>query len=585
MPDYWNIFKELAAKGVLSTRSVALALEKQQPDDLLRELGDCHALMERSRADALAAITQLRAFFDAAPFGFFRLDAAGNILEPNAASARMLGEDPTTLAGGSLQRFIPPGSHKIFKLHLRAVFEQSKENSCNLKLKKTDGGELYARLTSYPIVAPGQPIDRCRSYLADITHLQQTVTKLRKANQKMRDQQKAILEEERLKVLLQMAGATAHDLNQPLMTLLGNIELMRMNRDEPEKILLYLDRLEKAGQRIFETVKKIQEIRYYEVKPYFDQTTIINLDQQTAILTVEQSDYEFEKISDILKYHSQIKLFRARSLVEAVAALAGRRFDLIFVSSFLPDGNAIDLLRTVTENEMGLPVVVFTGKDDDLLTAQILQAGALEHIPKGLIGEKALTRIISNVMEKSHLQREVQELEGKVLRLTTRDQLTGLFNRRYLVETVENEIARARRYHTDLVLCMMDLDHFRRVNQTHSHLAGDSVLIEVAGLLKRLSRQCDTVARFGGEEFALLLPNTDMRMARVVNERIRQMVAAHIFEYRSAQISITVSAGIAAYNGSRRLSGEELMELAAQAVKKAKGLGRNRVFEWQPREK
>ncbi|HSM73546.1 MAG TPA: GGDEF domain-containing protein, partial [Desulfobacterales bacterium] len=114
--------------------------------------------------------------------------------------------------------------------------------------------------------------------------------------------------------------------------------------------------------------------------------------------------------------------------------------------------------------------------------------------------------------------------------------------------------------------------------------AGDSVLVEVAGLLKRLSRQCDTVARFGGEEFALLLPNTDMRMARVVNERFRQMVAAHIFEYRSAQIAITVSAGIAAFNGSPDLSGADLVGLALQALKKAKGLGRNRVFEWQQRE-
>ena len=206
---------------------------------------------------------------------------------------------------------------------------------------------------------------------------------------------------------------------------------------------------------------------------------------------MEQSDYEFEKISGILKYHSQIKLFRARSLAEAAAMLGQRRFDLIFASSFLPDGNAIDLMRTVNENERNIPVVVFTGKDDDLLTAQMLQAGALEYIPKGRIGEKALTRIITNVMEKARLQREVRELEQKVLRLTRRDELTGLFNRRYLEETLDNEIARARRYRTDLVLCIMDLDRFRRVNQTHSRLAGDSVLVEVAGLLKRLSRQCD----------------------------------------------------------------------------------------------
>lgn len=584
MKDYWNVFKQMAAKGMLSARSVTLALEKQQPEALLKELSDCHAVLERSREEAMAARRQLRAFFDAAPFGFFRLDPAGNLLAPNATSAYMLGVDPAALPGRSLLTFILPEFHEIFKLHCRRVFEQREENSCDLKLKKTDGKVFHARLTSSPIIEADHPIDRCRSYLTDITQLQQTVAELRKANKKMHNQQKAIIEEERLKVLLQMAGATAHDLNQPLMTLLGNIELMRMNRDEPEKILQHLDRLEKAGQRIYKTVKKIQELRHYEVKPYFNDTTIINLDQKTAILAVEQSDYEFEKISDILKYHSQIKLFRSRNLAEAAAFLAQRRFDLIFVSSYLPDGNAIDLLRKVNEEEMAIPVVVFTGKDDELLAAQIFQAGALEHIPKNRIGEKSLARIIANVMEKSRLQREVKELKQKVLRLATRDELTGLYNRRYLVETVDNEIARARRYHTDLVLCMMDLDRFKRVNQIHGRLAGDSVLVEVADLLKRLSRQCDTVARFGGEEFALLLPNTDMRMARVVNERFRQMVAAHIFEYRSAQISITVSAGIAAFNGSQTLTGEDLVELAVQAVKKAKGLGRNRVFEWQQRD-
>ena len=132
---------------------------------------------------------------------FFRLDAAGNILEPNSASARMLGHDPAALAGCALVSFILPEFHEIFTLHRRAVFEQGEENSCNLKLKKTDGGEFHARLTSYPILDPGQPIAYCRCYLSDITQLQQTVAELRKANQKMRDQQKALLEEERLKVL------------------------------------------------------------------------------------------------------------------------------------------------------------------------------------------------------------------------------------------------------------------------------------------------------------------------------------------------------------------------------------------------
>ena len=142
MQKYWKTFKELAARGILSSRSVALALEKQQPEDLLRDLCDCHALMEGSRADALAAQARLRAFFDAAPFGFFRLDAAGKILEPNSTAARMLGHDPAALADCALLGFILPEFHEVFAGHRRAVFEQGEENSCSLKLKKTTGGSF-----------------------------------------------------------------------------------------------------------------------------------------------------------------------------------------------------------------------------------------------------------------------------------------------------------------------------------------------------------------------------------------------------------------------------------------------------------
>ncbi|MBW2609389.1 MAG: response regulator [Deltaproteobacteria bacterium] len=97
---------------------------------------------------------------------------------------------------------------------------------------------------------------------------------LKHANKKILEQQKAVIEEERLKVLLQMAGATAHDLNQPLMALLGNIELMVMNKDKPEKLYQHLSRVEEAGTRISEIVKKIQGIHNYETIPYLDQTSI-----------------------------------------------------------------------------------------------------------------------------------------------------------------------------------------------------------------------------------------------------------------------------------------------------------------------
>lgn len=109
--------------------------------------------------------------------------------------------------------------------------------------------------------------------------LKRSVTELKKANKEILEQQKAIIEEERLKVLLEMAGATAHELNQPLMALLGIIELMGMNKYNPEEMAQNMAKIEEAGQRIADIVKKIQTMRHYETKPYLD-TSIINIDQR-----------------------------------------------------------------------------------------------------------------------------------------------------------------------------------------------------------------------------------------------------------------------------------------------------------------
>jgi len=109
--------------------------------------------------------------------------------------------------------------------------------------------------------------------------LKKSVTKLKKANKEILEQLKAIIEEERLKVLLEMAGATAHELNQPLMALLANIELMGMNKYNPEEMAQNMTKIEEAGKRIAYIVKKIQTMRYYETKPYLD-TSIINIDQR-----------------------------------------------------------------------------------------------------------------------------------------------------------------------------------------------------------------------------------------------------------------------------------------------------------------
>jgi two-component system cell cycle response regulator len=161
--------------------------------------------------------------------------------------------------------------------------------------------------------------------------------------------------------------------------------------------------------------------------------------------------------------------------------------------------------------------------------------------------------------------------------MSIRDELTGLYNRRYFNEVIEKEVSRAMRYENDLVLCMIDLDYFKKINDTYGHLAGDITLSEIAGILKKCVRKSDICCRYGGEEFTVIMTNTDIKGVEKVSERFRKMVAKRLFNYNASKFHCTVSVGIAAYNPKLKQSSTELLEASDIALYQAKAQGRNRV--------
>lgn len=404
--------------------------------------------------------------------------------------------------------------------------------------------------------------------------LKQTVEGLKKANRKILEQQKSVIEEERLKVLLQMSGATAHELNQPLAVLLGNIELMKIRKDNPEK---YIDRIEEAGRQIADIVKKTMAIRRYETRPYPGESHIINLHQNINILLVEDSDEDFEMIKACLRDQKGVDLSRARAIDEAVKKVEQGQFDLILLDYVLPDGNGLDFLKRLNKKGMEIPVIVITAQGNELIASQVIQEGAYDYLPKEMVSRESLSRSITNTMEKARLKGEIKKAQEKLNDMSTRDELTKLYNRRYFKEALEREIARAKRYKTDLVLCMMDLDLFKQINDQYGHPAGDMVLSKIGRMLKEYIRQSDLICRYGGEEFAIILPNTQAEDARTVCERFREIVAGHQFEYNSAQFQITISAGISQYSSSTDQSPMDLVKCADEALYQSKEAGRNRV--------
>lgn len=164
----------------------------------------------------------------------------------------------------------------------------------------------------------------------------------------------------------------------------------------------------------------------------------------------------------------------------------------------------------------------------------------------------------------------------EIYQLATHDALTDLNNRRHFIELADNEIARALRHARPLTLCILDVDLFKPVNDRYGHLAGDDVLRQIAGLLRKHARNDDIAARIGGEEFALLLSECDAQAALGFAERLREEVAATLFSPGGEPQHITVSIGIAEM-ASDRNSRPALMAAADAALYRAKREGRNRV--------
>lgn len=191
-------------------------------------------------------------------------------------------------------------------------------------------------------------------------------------------------------------------------------------------------------------------------------------------------------------------------------------------------------------------------------------------------GKRVLITSVLDVTERVRAQRKVLELKDALRDQAVHDQLTGLYNRRYLEETLRRELVRARRKGGILTAIISDLDHFKCVNDLHGHLAGDKVLRVYGEILKSHARASDVYCRYGGEEFLLLMPDMPLEAALDRAETLRHVTAAKPVRFGTRTIPVTASFGVACYPFDA-VTGDELITAADQALYAAKKAGRNRV--------
>ena len=162
------------------------------------------------------------------------------------------------------------------------------------------------------------------------------------------------------------------------------------------------------------------------------------------------------------------------------------------------------------------------------------------------------------------------EYHEEIYRLTIIDALTGIYNKRYLMEFLDRELLRSSRYHRPLTLILFDIDRFKTINDIHGHLGGDFTLRELASCVKSVIRKEELFARYGGEEFSVVLPESTLEVALRVSERLRTMVENHKFVFEGQTFQITISLGVAALSGAESLTPIELIRQADEKLYQAK---------------
>lgn len=263
---------------------------------------------------------------------------------------------------------------------------------------------------------------------------------------------------------------------------------------------------------------------------------------------------------------------------QGLIAAAENPYDTILINLGLASYDALRLvsqLRALERTRL-VPIVLIADPDDTARTTRALELGVNDYVLRPVERTELLLRMRSQINRKRGNDRLAADVEQTIAMAIT-DPLTGLRNRRYLETHLVSLVRQAREAELPLSVMVIDIDHFKRINDIHGHDAGDRVIREVARRLRAHTRSLDMTCRYGGEEFVILMPETTLDTAEGVAERLRRLIEAEAFALPSQdEMLVTVSIGVAGFTGPED-NGEAMIKRADQALYAAKGAGRNRV--------
>ncbi|MBU4267765.1 MAG: diguanylate cyclase [Acidobacteria bacterium] len=291
------------------------------------------------------------------------------------------------------------------------------------------------------------------------------------------------------------------------------------------------------------------------------------------ILIVDDDKAVRESLNDFLEFHG-FAVAAVESAAKALEILAKSDFDLVISDLVMPKMDGISLIKAIRESGRDIPFLVMTGFASIEYAVESMKAGAADFITKPLKFDHVML-IVNRALETCNLREMAREREY-YKDLSNSDGLTRISNYRHFSQVLQLEIDRQRRYHRPLTLLMVDIDDLKKTNDRYGHLIGDLVLIKIAALLTAEIRGFDFVARYGGDEFTVILPEVTEKEALAVGRRIMRSIGQ--YEFKSPENEaigmLSVTIGIASFPKDAT-AGQELISRADQAMYAGKSAGKN----------
>lgn len=295
--------------------------------------------------------------------------------------------------------------------------------------------------------------------------------------------------------------------------------------------------------------------------------------RRIRVLLVEDDEDDYVITRDLLsEIGMRVELSWVNDYYDGLEAISRSEHDVYLFDYHLGDRNGLELLSEAVEMGCRAPIIMLTGQDDHDVDVEAMRIGAADYLVKGQTGVQLLERSIRYAVERSQMLEALREL-------AIRDELTGLYNRREMSRILSEEVDRCNRYKSPMTFILMDIDHFKKVNDEYGHQVGDAIVQWVAQLLRGSLRTTDKPARYGGDELAVILPETSREHALVVAERLRKKIANSAVTVADSNrqpldVTITVSVGVASVPEDAN-NEENLVAAADAALYEAKRSGRN----------